>query len=38
MHLEFSSVDLDERYTRQKQDEDQTKEDQADKDQVKEGR
>ena len=37
MNLEFPSVDLDERQTRQKYDEDQMEEDQADEDQVKEG-
>ena len=37
MDLEFSSVDLDKRQTRQKQDEDQAKEDLADEDQVKKG-
>ena len=38
MNLESFSVDLDERYLRQKQDEDQAKEDQADENQVKEGK
>ena len=32
MNLEFSSVDLDERQIKQKQDEDQAKENQADED------
>ena len=37
MNLEFSSVNLDERYTGQKQDEGEAKKDQVDEDQVKEG-
>ena len=37
MNLEFSSVDLDERQIKQKEDEDQGKEYQWDEDQMKEG-